>query len=362
MESDDDIDALNRGQNAEEVGNDGYDCYDPDQTIEEKRKITRTLRRLEDEIVENQETYKQPGNKDLLKYMVKLNDHYVDVKQPAEAALDAGNLVKVSEVQAKRLKQVTGGPLDSGVDPDELVSKCITFMRRGGGIADDDDDAEAALTHTQQHRRTAAAHRRRRGEDSDSDDEEEEGGGDMMNWSHLGRYACVPHVGRPALPGFLLGPLSVQKKVRRVVTRTAPLRVRDLQEVRPEVLKNEELVKKDEHDLTAICHKILRQLRRVQEEGHERVRVVHEDDNTGDNDVEEMQEKTGITDSGNVDLVRFCINPRSFGQTVENLFYVSFLIREGLVHVEYEENGLPSICECIIPFQPYRAFQTDGHV
>jgi non-structural maintenance of chromosomes element 4 len=42
-----------------------------------------------------------------------------------------------------------------------------------------------------------------------------------------------------------------------------------------------------------------------------------------------------------VSLFDFAINPRSFGQTVENMFYISFLIREGNVKVVEDSDGLP---------------------
>jgi hypothetical protein len=44
---------------------------------------------------------------------------------------------------------------------------------------------------------------------------------------------------------------------------------------------------------------------------------------------------------GAVSLFDFVVNPTSFGQTVENLFYISFLIREGSVKVEEDDDGLP---------------------
>lgn len=39
-----------------------------------------------------------------------------------------------------------------------------------------------------------------------------------------------------------------------------------------------------------------------------------------------VKEKNGILDNRGVSLFHFTVNPKSFGQTVENLLYVSFLI------------------------------------
>ncbi|EOD46870.1 putative nuclear protein qri2 protein [Neofusicoccum parvum UCRNP2] len=64
--------------------------------------------------------------------------------------------------------------------------------------------------------------------------------------------------------------------------------------------------------------------------------------------IEETMEKHGITHDGEeepaMSLFEFAINPQSFGQTVENLFYTSFLIREGSVRIEKDRHGLPIIC------------------
>lgn len=322
---------------------DDREAYDPDQSLEERRRIQRGIRTLEKDMLENPEAYLQPQSKRVAETLQALEEYSAQIRQTNEAAIDSKALLTLTDLTNRKLQRLTAGSLGSGVDADELVSKCITYMRRASGIADDEDEE---LTHTQRHRRKPAQGNRALGSDDEDGSEDEDGSsGDMMNWSHLGRYACIPSVRRPALPGFLLGPLSVQKKARKVVTRTAPLRVRDLQEVRPEVLNKEDLATNEKQDLTAICNKILRRLKQVQESAIEEVQDINDDPSKDDDDLDAAMERLGLTEKGHIDLVRFCINPRSFGQTVENMFYVSFLIREGAVEVSYEDNGLPSLCE-----------------
>lgn len=44
-----------------------------------------------------------------------------------------------------------------------------------------------------------------------------------------------------------------------------------------------------------------------------------------------------------INMFKFVINPNSFAKTVENLFYVSFLIKEGRIVLEEDPDGFPGI-------------------
>ena len=47
-------------------------------------------------------------------------------------------------------------------------------------------------------------------------------------------------------------------------------------------------------------------------------------------------------------MFRLIINPESFGQSVENLFYLSFLIRDGKAALEFDETTAePVVCELV---------------
>ncbi|KHN98875.1 Nse4 [Metarhizium album ARSEF 1941] len=311
------------------------DVYDPDQPLQDRRAVQQGLRDLLKGISENSEEYLRDDSRGLHDTILKANELSKQLKQTTEATIDSRLLVSTTDLSYRKTLRLTQGSLSQGVDVDELVSKAITYMRQGSGITDDN---ALELSSTQRQRRAAS---RRRGHDDDEDDDEIGDEGDMMNWPHLGRFACLPFIRRPALPGFLLGPMSVEKKARKIAKRTAPFRPNNLTETRPEVLNVDELARK-ENDLTAICGKILHQLHKVQIErqkavadliheemdGHEQTRIMHQH---------------GLRSTGGIDLMRFVVNPKSFGQTVENIFYVSFLIRDGRVEIDFDEFDLPAL-------------------
>ncbi|KAG2126863.1 Non-structural maintenance of chromosome element 4 [Suillus bovinus] len=53
--------------------------------------------------------------------------------------------------------------------------------------------------------------------------------------------------------------------------------------------------------------------------------------------------------SGPVNIFRFIINPAHFGQSVENMYYLSFMFHNGICALEVMENGEPMIYLCERP-------------
>lgn len=76
-------------------------------------------------------------------------------------------------------------------------------------------------------------------------------------------------------------------------------------------------------------------------------------------EVAEILEREGGQEG--VNLFHFLINPQSYTQTVENIFYTSFLIKEKRAAIDYDEDEEPVICKhvhCSLPSES----QTDTGV
>lgn len=263
------------------------------------------------------------------------NKIYQNVKQTNDATLDSRLLVNVSDLANKKTAQLVLGDSATGVDVDEFLSKCITFMRNGGPLDADESDSTMRARRGRQNTRNA-------NDDEDEDNMESE----LLDFEVLGRLACFPHNSRPCVPSFLLGPLSVEKKHRTHTQRRAR-QSKDTagRETRPEALSRDDLTQTDENHLTAICTRIRKQLLRHIEQA-ERTLAEH-----GITDAEDLRNPRGqallksvrLADNGGVSLFDYVLNPKSFGQTVENLFYVSFLIKEGRVGIGPDSQGLPTL-------------------
>lgn len=312
------------------------DVYDPDQSVLERRRIQREMREMQQNVKANPDEFLQKDPKAILEHLARAEEVLRNVKQTGEAAIDARGLVLVADLAARRVQRLTAGNVGNGIDVDEFVSKSISYMKHGRGI---EDDEAHELSSTQRHRR-----RPQRGA-LGADDEDNGDDGDPLNWTHLGRYAVVQCIRRPAVPGFLMGPLSIEKKARRMTQRSGPFKVSNLLEVRPQELRAEDLKKSDKNDLPAICKKIYMHLQAAQRESQDAVEHELGEDPTSD-DEREIMDRHSLRSTGGIDLLRFVINPRSFGQTVENLFYVSFLIREGSIVLTFDEHGLPALGMC----------------
>ena len=255
----------------------------------------RLLRCLSIYCLDNKTEFLQLTNNGLLNTLRKNNNIFKNVKQTSDAMLDSRNLVNVAEIAYSRAKAMAfGASAATGIDIDEFVGKLITFMRNSPD------------TH-----RTS----RQRVDDDDKGNDTDEG--DALDWAYLGRSAAFKGNKRPATSDFLLGPLSVQKRQRIQGARRSGLKRNAANIVRPQELKPSD-IQQQETNSTA---KMVIQIAKV---------------------LDKYLEDNNLTNEGDgVNYFRFVINPASFAQTIENIFYVSFLVRDGRAALWEGENGIP---------------------
>ncbi|RIA97708.1 Nse4 C-terminal-domain-containing protein [Glomus cerebriforme] len=144
------------------------------------------------------------------------------------------------------------------------------------------------------------------GRQIDNDNEEPD-----LNWTSIGKLASK-FTTRVPTSDFMLGPLSVETKEREKRIRHS------LNKDKSAMKEPEQLKEKD--------------IERQENETTRNVKMVY--------DI--------LGERQPINFFEFIINPESFGQTVENLFYLSFLIRDGKVNID-DESGQPILTLCEPP-------------
>ncbi|KAI0297137.1 Nse4 C-terminal-domain-containing protein [Russula brevipes] len=268
-------------------------AYDPDQDPEEKRVLRQKYRVLLKDEEGHQLNVNEYTTQELLEKVQQADTLFDQVSAPQEATLDSAFLVTASNMHAAKARAMKAG--GGAFDVDDFVSKLITFMggRRGGGGGAGANDSPAASNDV----------------DDDDDDDDDE----PLDWQRIGRKALAKSRRVPVMD-FMLGPLAVEQK-KRVVGKRARFEKNKADERRPQELREEDIARSENETTKHVI------------------------------DIRTLL----VEQNGPVNLFRFIINPNDFAQSVENLFYLSFLIRDGECALEIEENGEPVIFICEQP-------------
>ena len=89
-------------------------------------------------MVDSRNEYLQSGNQGLRDTIKKANELFENVKQTSDATIDSRLLVQAADLSYKKTAQLVLGDASAGIDVDEFVSKCISFMRRAPADSQED--------------------------------------------------------------------------------------------------------------------------------------------------------------------------------------------------------------------------------
>ncbi|KAF3928149.1 hypothetical protein AA313_de0204685 [Arthrobotrys entomopaga] len=142
--------------------------------------------------------------------------------------------------------------------------------------------------------------------------------GDGHDWSYMGREAATPSLKRAMPSDFMYGPIGIQKRQRVLKERKRAVRRRPEEYIRPIDL-DEKAIARNENSTT------------------KNVILVNE---CLENYISNLDEDEGES----VNYFKFVINPHSYSQTIENMFYLAFLVRDGRAAIQESEDGLPYVC------------------
>ncbi|KAN0090822.1 Nse4 C-terminal domain containing protein [Tylopilus felleus] len=214
----------------------------------------------------------------------------------------AGQVAQADELFSK-VKNPTEATLDSTVlrNVSSIGAQKARAMKLGSAAFDIDDFVSKLITFMGG---------RQQFEDEDGDEMEVEEG--ALDWDKIGRKALAKSR-RVPVTGFMLGPLSIEQKKRAPVKRQKQEKVHE-EERKPQEIKEED-IKRSENETT------------------KNVLII----------------KNILETTGPINFFKFIVNPNDFAQSVENLFYLSFVIRDGECAFEINEDGEPIVMRCEQP-------------
>ncbi|KAK9390785.1 Nse4 C-terminal-domain-containing protein [Lipomyces mesembrius] len=254
--------------------------YDANQPVSERRQLRKDYRKLTKQTVESRQTYLKQGDPGITKTVNAANDLYKRVKQTHEAVLDSSLLVITGEMAYQKVRNFKlGSSVD--FDLDDFVIRVKKFLygdrdRNENGAEDSEDDVDGFA------------------ED------------DTQAWGKLGKMASGVLL-RPATHEFLAAhaePRAPRAPAQRTQGLGLSRNKADL--VRPEVIQESSIVRQENNTATSVIM------------------------------VKTVMEMLQLP----VNAFELILNPESFSQSVENMFYLSFLVRDGIVSLDEDENGV----------------------
>mmetsp|Transcript_5682 Transcript_5682/g.8064 ORF Transcript_5682/g.8064 Transcript_5682/m.8064 type:complete len:369 (-) Transcript_5682:138-1244(-) len=265
-------------------------------TDADRRQLRHQQRSLAKKIINNTEAMENPDEEAFSAIRSENNELFDKVAYTREAVLDSENFDMITSRAARqvdRLVQVaTYDPIKFS---QKLASKCTTKV----------------------------------------------GSNSSFNWLLLGKEAVVCYNSVPSRVNFLAGPLQADytPKERKKPVRRAKDASDDEEEERPEDLKTQ---KKDGDQLSAVetNMKVLSKTLKKRCRQSEKENVAKFEQMEFSNEEERKRAVKRFKRHGSdINAIQYLMNPKSFTQTVENIFHFSFLVKNSKAKIAVDEGG-----------------------
>ncbi|WVW86606.1 hypothetical protein I302_108659 [Kwoniella bestiolae CBS 10118] len=269
--------------------------------LEEQLRLSREYRALQDEADELRANLANSTAQDLIKAVSKQENLFLNVKDTGIGTLDA-NLMRTNTENAMALAKKF--KIDGvNFDIDDFLLKVKTHLgldrielddQDASSSASSDEEDELDQTQTQNGHRNGGrgGHARK---------------GVLGDWEKIG-WMAAKYCRRITGIEFMYGPISKIHEKRKVGPKQK--RKALAPEVRPEEVQTQQGDKKSKDDFTSNVKMVKTVLQKLDPEGQ------------------------------GINFFRLVIHPDDFGQSVENCFFVSFLLNQGLAGIEVnDEDG-----------------------
>ncbi|KAF3842255.1 hypothetical protein F7725_024206 [Dissostichus mawsoni] len=260
------------------------DMQDEDNNPGFRREIRSKYRELIQSVQQNREDMLSPSNNKLTEVLEEANKLFKDVRQPREAALDAQLLVVTTDLGKEKASQLAAE--GTAFDPTTFTEHLLSYM--GLNRLNDGEDEQpigAAIGYLP----PDAWHKSR----------------ELFQGSPSFHYMMGSFHAEPPPPK------------QRLERQRKPPPSKDVKRIMPTQLKKMEASHQEATEKEV--ERILGYLK-----------TYYQDDPTSP-----------------ISYYEFVIDPKSFSRTVENIFHTSFLVRDGLARMYFDNYRLP----CIAPVE-----------
>ncbi|ODQ59564.1 hypothetical protein WICANDRAFT_78212 [Wickerhamomyces anomalus NRRL Y-366-8] len=291
-EEDDDEDDEDDEEEEEEEDDDEQDLQDPNDLLSKEQKLLALSREISSAIKNDRaRAAREGGLEQAREHLEKINAAFAERQKLKSShktleVYDSRNLLDGGDLMDIALRNIKLGTSGGVLNVEEFTRRMKTFLLKTAIQYDnEDDDPENYYDKKHEFRK--------------------------FNWFQFGTF-LYSRGNKAPTTSHLLGPLEIEKKIRQFKARVAEIPVG--KQVTAEKVSGDDINGKS--------------INQTPNSVQECFKVFHEKSHGAE-----------------INIFKFFINPHSFSQSIENMFFTSFLIRDGRLILGEDEDGYPTIAE-----------------